>query len=48
MTDRLVALTKRLAELHQVSLEACHCVEEFFVRWIHPLGHQKTLASECL
>jgi hypothetical protein len=27
MTDRLAALTKRVAELHQVGLEACHCVE---------------------
>jgi hypothetical protein len=48
MTDRLVVLTKRLAELHQVGLEACHCIEEFIVRRIRPLGHQKTLAFECL
>jgi hypothetical protein len=46
MTDRLVALTKRVAELCQAGLEACHCVEEFFVRRIHPLGHRKTLAFE--
>jgi hypothetical protein len=44
MTDRLVALTKRVAELRQSDLEACHCVEEFFVRRIHPLGRRKTLA----
>jgi hypothetical protein len=31
MTDRLAALTKRIAELRQTSLEACHCVEEFYV-----------------
>jgi hypothetical protein len=31
MTDRLAALTKRVAELRQTSLEACHCVEEFYV-----------------
>jgi hypothetical protein len=46
MTDRLVALTKRVAELRQAGLEACHCVEEFFVRRIHPLGRRKTLAFE--
>jgi hypothetical protein len=27
MTARLLALVKRIAELHQVGLEACHCVE---------------------
>jgi hypothetical protein len=31
MTDRLVMLTKRVAELHQPGLEVCHCVEEFYV-----------------
>jgi hypothetical protein len=29
MTDRLAVLTKRVAELRQASLEACHCVKEF-------------------
>jgi hypothetical protein len=48
MTDLLVMLTKRIAELRQAGLEACHYVEEFFVRRIHPLGHRKTLAFECL
>jgi hypothetical protein len=47
MTDHLVALTKRVAELRQTSLKACHYVEEFFVRWIHPLDRRKTLAFEC-
>jgi hypothetical protein len=47
MTDHLVALTKRVAELCQVSLEACHCVDDFYVRWIRPLGHRKKLAFEC-
>jgi hypothetical protein len=28
MTDCLAALTKRVAELCQAGLEACHCVEE--------------------
>jgi hypothetical protein len=44
MTDRLVTLTKRVAELRQAGLEACHCIEEFFIRWIRPLGRWKTLA----
>jgi hypothetical protein len=38
MTDRLAALVRRVAELHQVGLEACHCVEEFYLRRIRPLS----------
>jgi hypothetical protein len=37
MTDRLAALTKRVAKLHQAGLESCHCVDEFYLWWIHPL-----------
>jgi hypothetical protein len=48
MTNRLDAQTKRVAELHQVSLEACHCIEEFYLWRIRPLGHRKKLALECL
>jgi hypothetical protein len=44
MTDRLAALTKRVAELRQADLEACHCVEEFYLRRIHPLDRWKKLA----
>jgi hypothetical protein len=47
LTDCLVALTKRVAELRQAGLEACHCVKEFFVQWIRPLSRRKTLAFEC-
>jgi hypothetical protein len=47
MTDRLATLTKRIAELRQAGLEACHCVEEFYIQWIRPLGHRKILAFEC-
>jgi hypothetical protein len=47
MTDRLAVLTKHVAELRQAGLEACHCVKEFYVRWICPLGHRKALAFEC-
>jgi hypothetical protein len=47
MTDRLVALIKHVAELRQAGLEACHCIEEFYLQWIHPLGRWKKLAFEC-
>jgi hypothetical protein len=47
MTNHLAALTKRVAELHQAGLEACHYIEEFYLQWIHPLGHRKKLAFEC-
>jgi hypothetical protein len=47
MTDRLAALTKRIIELRQAGLEACHCVKEFYLRRIRPLGHRKKLAFEC-
>jgi hypothetical protein len=47
MNNRLAALTKRVAELRQAGLEACHCVKEFYLRRIHPLGYRKKLASEC-
>jgi hypothetical protein len=47
MTNRLAALIKRVAEPCQVSLEACHCVDEFYLRRIHPLERWKTLAFEC-
>jgi hypothetical protein len=46
MTDRLATLIKHVAELRQAGLEVCHCVEEFYLRWIRPLGHRKTLAFE--
>jgi hypothetical protein len=46
MTDRLAALVRRVAELRQARLEACHCAEEFYLRRIHPLGRRKTLAFE--
>jgi hypothetical protein len=46
MTNRLATLTKRVAELRQAGLEACHCVEEFYLRWIRPLGRRKKLTFE--
>jgi hypothetical protein len=30
MTDRLAALVRRVTELRQAGLEACHCAEEFY------------------
>jgi hypothetical protein len=47
MIDRLAALTKCVAELRQAGLEVCHCVEEFYLRRIRPLGRRKKLAFEC-
>jgi hypothetical protein len=47
MNDRLATLIKRVAELRQADLEACHYVEEFHLQRIHPLGHRKTLAFKC-
>jgi hypothetical protein len=32
MIGCLAALTKRIAKLRQASLEACHCIKEFYVR----------------
>jgi hypothetical protein len=48
MNDRLTALVKRVAELREAGLKACHWIEEFHLRRIHPLGHQEKLAFECL
>jgi hypothetical protein len=47
MTDHLATLVKRITEMRQAGLEACHCVEEFHLRQILPLGRWKTLAFEC-
>jgi hypothetical protein len=47
MTDRLAAPTKRVAELRQAGLEACHCIEEFYLRRICPLDRRKILIFEC-
>jgi hypothetical protein len=47
MTDRLATLTKHVAELRQAGLKACHCVEEFYLRRIRPLGRPKKLTFEC-
>jgi hypothetical protein len=46
MTDRLAALVRRVAELRQARLEACHRAEEFYLRRIRPLDRRKTLSFE--
>jgi hypothetical protein len=48
MMLRLDALVKRVAEVHEARLKACHCTKEFTLRWIHPLGHREKLAFDCL
>jgi hypothetical protein len=47
MTTSLAALVKQVAELCDFYLRACHCTEEFTLRWIRPLGCQDMLAYEC-
>jgi hypothetical protein len=47
MTDCLAALVKRAIELRQARLKVCHCVKEFHVQRIRPLGRRMTLAFEC-
>jgi hypothetical protein len=47
LTLRLIALVKRVAEHHDIGLRACHCAEEFTLRWIHPHGCREKLAFEC-
>jgi hypothetical protein len=46
MTPCLATLVKQVAELCDTGLRACHCVEKFTHRRIHPLGHQEKLAFE--
>jgi hypothetical protein len=47
MIDPLATLIKCVTKLRQASLEVCHRVEEFYLRWIHPLDRRKILAFEC-
>jgi hypothetical protein len=47
MTPHLAALVKWVAKLHDSGLRACHCAEEFTLRWIHPFGCLEKLAYEC-
>jgi hypothetical protein len=48
MTPCLTALVKRVAELYNTGLRACHCTEEFTHRWIHPLGRWEKMAFKFL
>jgi hypothetical protein len=47
MTPCLAALVKRVAELRDTGLRACHYAEEFTLQRIHPLDHRDKLAYEC-
>jgi hypothetical protein len=47
MAPRLQALVNWVIELRQAGLQACHCVEEFTLRRIHPLDRREKLAYEC-
>jgi hypothetical protein len=46
MTRHLSALVKRVTELRAAGHQACHCAEEFTLRWIHPLGRWERLAYD--
>jgi hypothetical protein len=48
LTPRLTVLVKWLTELYDTGFWACHCVEEFTLRQIHPLDHWDKLTYECL
>jgi hypothetical protein len=45
--SHLKALVKRVIELHEARLKACHCDKEFTLQWIRPLGRREKLAFEC-
>jgi hypothetical protein len=47
MNVRLSALVKRVAELPEARLKACHCIEEFHLQRIRPLGRQDKCTYEC-
>jgi hypothetical protein len=47
LAPRLAALVKRVIELHDVGLRACHYIEEFTLRQNFPLDHWDKLAYEC-
>jgi hypothetical protein len=44
MTPCLAALVKQVAELRTANLRACHCIKEFTLRRICPLGQWEKLA----
>jgi hypothetical protein len=47
MNVRLATLVKRVAELCEAGLKACHCIKEFYLWWIHPLGRRDKSTYEC-
>jgi hypothetical protein len=48
MAPLMEALIKRVTDLQRAGHEACHCTEEFTLRWIRSLGRREKLAFECL
>jgi hypothetical protein len=48
LTPRLTTLVKRVVELHDVGIWACHYAEEFTLWCICPLGSRDKLVYECL
>jgi hypothetical protein len=47
MNSHLPALFKCVAELHEAGLKACHCIEEFHLQRIRPLGRREKLTFKC-
>jgi hypothetical protein len=48
MAPLMEALIKWVTDLQRVGHEACHCIEEFTLRWIRSPGRREKLAFECL
>jgi hypothetical protein len=47
MNAHLDALLKHVVELRETRLKVCHCIEEFHLQRIHPLGRRDKCAYEC-
>jgi hypothetical protein len=47
VTPRLAALVKRVTELHDAGLRACHYTEEFTLQRIHPLDQWRSHIDGC-
>jgi hypothetical protein len=47
IVPHLTTLVKRVTELRQVGLQACHYAEKFTLWWIHSFGRWEKLTYEC-
>jgi hypothetical protein len=47
MMPHLRAFINHVITLHKASLKACHCAEEFILRWIRLLDQREKLAYKC-